>query len=260
MTSQEPPPTPDDNSPTSGLPSYGSFDPPASGATPPPGEGYQPPVGGPTPFSPVDAIAYGWKKFRENAGPILLAAVILIVASIVMSIIGSIVTGGGMGSTSMDFSLGGTIFDILSSLVTLVVSAAIIRGAIDVTEGKKFDLGSAFGRLPYANVIITSLIIAVLEAIGIFLFFFPALLVAFFTMFALYFVVDKDQSPIDAITSSLKLVWSNLGNAVLLILLSILVLIAGAIALCVGLLVALPVVILASAYAYKKFQGEPVTP
>ncbi|MBC7592346.1 MAG: hypothetical protein H7288_00100 [Kineosporiaceae bacterium] len=258
MTSQEPPADPDNSSPTHGLPSYGSFDQPGSGETPPPYQGYQPPVGGPTPFSAADAIAYGWKKFRENTGPILIATVALIAASIALSFVGSAATGESMSSGGMNFSLGGFIFQILSTLVSYIISAAIIRGALDVTEGKKFDLGSAFGTLPYGNVIITSLLIAVLEAIGFILLVIPGILVAFFTIFALYFVVDKNQSPIEAITSSAKLVRANIGNTLLLILLSIVVIIVGFIALCVGILVALPVVMLASTYAYKKFLGEPV--
>lgn len=251
MTSQEPPPDPDNPSPTQGLPSYGSFDQPGSGETPPPYQGYQPPIGGPTPFSAANAIGYGWKKFLENAGPILIATLALFVASIVVSIIGSEITGESMGSAGgMDVSLGGLLFQLLSALVGYVLCAAIIRGALDVTEGKKFDLASAFGTLPYGNVIITSLLIAVLETIGFILLVIPGILVAFFTVFALYFVVDKNQSPIEAITSSAKLVRANIGNTLLLILLSIVVIIVGVIALFVGLLVALPVVMLASTYAY----------
>ena len=261
MTSQEPPPEPENTSPTQGLPSYGSFDPPPAGGTPlPPGGGYQPPVGGPTPFSAADAIGYGWKKFRENVGPILIAAFILIAASIVFSLIGNRVTGNGMGSSGFNFSLGGLVFQILSTLVSYILGAAIIRGALDVTEGKKFDLGSAFSNLPYGNVIVTSLLIAVLETIGFILLIIPGLLVAFFTIFAMYFVIDKNQSPIEAITSSVKLVRAHIGDTLLLVLLSIVVLIVGFLALCVGILVAFPIVILASAYAYKKFLGEPVAP
>ncbi|MDQ3156741.1 MAG: hypothetical protein M3Q98_08455 [Actinomycetota bacterium] len=260
MTSQEPPPTPDDNNPTSGLPSYGSFDQPASGETPPPYQGNQPPVSGPTPFSATDAISYGWKKFRENAGPILLAALILIAVSIVLSIIGRSFDGGNVGSGMFSVSVSSLIFQTLSTVVTYIVGAAIIRGALDVTEGKTFDLGSAFSRLPIANVIITSLIVSVLESIGFILLIIPGLLVAFFTVFAMYFVVDKNQNPIEAITSSFNLVKDHIGDTLLLILLSIVVIIAGAIALCVGLLVALPIVIIATAYAFRKFQGEPVAP
>lgn len=261
MTPQDPPPNPDDSNPTSGLPSYGSDEQPDSGATPPPPPPpppYQPPVGGTTPFSAGDAIGYGWKKFKENAGPIILATIVLIVASIVLSAIGSAITGDGMNSSAMSFSLGGSIFQILSSLVSLIVGAAIIRGALDVTEGKKFNLGAAFGNLNYGNVIITSLIISVLEVIGFILFIIPGLLVAFFTIFAMYFVVDKDQSPIDAIKSGFQLVKDHIGETLLLILLSIAVMFVGVLALCVGIFVALPVVVLAWAFAFKKFLGEPV--
>ena len=259
MTTQEPPPDPDNSSPTHGLPSYGSFDPPPENATPPPpGGGYQPPVGEPKPFSATDAIGYGWKKFSENVGPILIATFILIAVSIVFSLIDNSVTGESRGSGWMNLSLGGVFFQVLSTVVGYILGAAIIRGALDVTEGKKFNLAEAFSTLPYGNVIITSLLIAVLQVIGFFLLILPGILVAFLTIFALYFVVDKNQSPIEAITSSAKLVRAHIGDTLLLLVLSIVVIIAGVVAICVGLLVAVPVVILATAYAYKKFLGEPV--
>ena len=50
------------------------------------------------------------------------------------------------------------------------------------------------------------------------------------------------SSPVQAITDSVKLISANVGDALLLALLSVLVLIAGAIALLVGLVVAYPVV------------------
>jgi len=194
-----------------------------------------------------------------------LATLVLVVASIVLSTIGSIVTGEPAGSTfrfdtegGFNFSLGAMVFQILLTLVGYVVSAAIIRGALDVAEGKQFDLGSAFSNLPYGNVIITSLLISVLEAIGFVLCIIPGILVAFFSIFALYFVIDKNQSPIDAIRSSAKLVRAHIGDTLLLILLSIVVVIAGFLALCVGIFVALPVIILAWSYSFKKFLGEPV--
>lgn len=265
MTPQDPPPAPDDNGPTQGLPSYGSYDPPPPGgtpppygSTPPPYGSTPPPVGGSSPFSPVDAVGYGWKKFRENAGPIFLAGFILIAASIAFSILGNVVTGDSAGTVGVNFSLGGAFFQVLSTLAGYIVSAAIIRGMLDVTEGRTFDLGAAIGNLNFGNVIIASLVLSVLEVIGFILFVIPGILFAFFTIFAMYFVVDKDQSPIDAIKSSYELIRAHIGDTLLLILLSIAVIVVGFIALCVGIFVALPIVLLAWAYAYKKFLGEPI--
>ncbi|MCW2751883.1 MAG: hypothetical protein JWR83_2993 [Aeromicrobium sp.] len=277
MTTNEPPPYPGDSNPASNdLPSYGSVpvppseQPPAAtptGSVPPPPPGGTPPplVPGGSSFSAGDAIGYGWRKFGQNAGPILLATLLLIVASIAVSAIAGAITGSGFDGTAMTtdggsigFSAGGLVAQIITSVVGFIIGAGITRGALDITEGRKFNLAAAFGKLNLGNVLLTSLLVGIVEAIGFALLFIPGVIVAFFTIFAVYFVVDKDTSPIESVTSSFNLIKANAGDTILMILLSIAVVILGVIALCVGIFVAIPVVTIGWAYAYKTFLGEPV--
>jgi uncharacterized membrane protein len=109
-------------------------------------------------------------------------------------------------------------------------------------------------------VLIAAVLVSVLVTIGFILLVIPGIVVLFLTYFTTLFVVDDDaESPVQAITDSVKLIGNNVGDSLLLALLNILVLIAGAIALLVGLIVAYPVTALATAYAYRKFRGQPVT-
>jgi len=82
----------------------------------------------------------------------------------------------------------------------------------------------------------------VLTFVGLILCILPGLAVMFFTMFWGYFVVDKNMGPMDAIKASVDLVKNNVGAVIIFLLLSWVVTFVGFIALCVGLLVALPVV------------------
>lgn len=245
MTANEPP--------LGDLPAYGSAPPPTNiGPAPTPGA---------SGFSASDAIGYGWKKFQENLGQILLAFVALIVLSIVIEIIAGVVTGSAFRTDGMDeFSLSGSLHRIITSAGGFIASAFVIRGALDVTEGKKFDIASAFKQLDLVNVLLTALLVAVITAIGYELLWVPGVIAQFLLLFALYFAVDQDTNPIESIKASYNLVTRNIGDTILLILLSIIVVLAGVIALCVGLLLALPVVVIAWAYAFKKFLGEPVAP
>jgi len=144
-------------------------------------------------------------------------------------------------------------------VVGYVVSAGIIRGALDITEGRKFDIAHAFGQLDYGKVILTSLLVGVLTMIGLVLFILPGILVAFFTTFALYFVVDNGTTPMESVKASFALVKDHFGDVVVLFLASIAAVIVGVLACLVGLLVAIPVVTIAWAYAYKTLQGQPVS-
>ena len=275
MTTNEPPPYPGDSTPgdnppstgsgesgTSGLPSYGSVPPPAGETPPPPPPPPSAPGGSAEGFSATDAIGYGWAKFKDNVGPILVGVLIVIGVTIVVNILAGIVSGGGgspFGPDAMEFSVAGFLANLVSTAVSVVLSAVFARAALDVVDGRPFDFMGAFGRLNFVNVLITALLVAVVVTIGFILLVIPGLVALFLTYFATLFVVDDDaESPVKAISDSVKLISSNVGDALLLALLSVLVLIAGAIALLVGLVVAYPVTALASAYAYRKFRGQTV--
>lgn len=263
-------PTP---SPGSGnLPPYGQV--PEGGYRPPPAGNSPPPTPGPHPFSVGNAFSYGWAKFKDNLGPLVVATLLVFVVTVVAEIVGGIITaaagGGGFSGDSTggmmfggDVSAAGQVTSLLMNLIVMVVgyvvSAGIIRGTLDITEGRKFDIVHAFGQLDYGKVIMTSLLVGVLTMIGLMLFILPGILVAFFTTFALYFVVDNGTAPVESVKASFALVKDNFGDVLVLILASIAAVIVGALACLVGLLVAMPVAAIAWAYAYKTLQGQPVS-
>jgi uncharacterized membrane protein len=275
MTTNDPPQYPGDSTPgdnppsagsgesgTSGLPSYGSVPPPEDAAPPPPPPPPPAPEGSAEGFSAPDAIGYGWNKFKDNVGPMLVGVLIVIVISIVVNIVAGIVSGNGgsaFGPNATDVSVAGILASLVSTAVSVVLSAVFARAALDVVDGQPFDFMGAFGRLNFVNVLIAALLVSVVVTIGFILLVIPGLVALFLTYFTTLFVVDDDaESPVKAITDSVKLIGANVGDSLLLALLSVLVLIAGAIALLVGLFVAYPVTAVASAYAYRKFRGQAV--
>ncbi len=275
MTTNEPPPYPGDSEPGSTPPPPGSSEPPASdppsyGSAPPPAGETPPPPPPPPPapggsaegFSATDAIGWGWRKFTENVGPILLGVLIVLVVTVVANILAGIASGGG-GSPfgpDMEFSVAAFLANIVATAVSVVLSAVFARAALDVVDGRPFDFMGAFGRINFVNVLIAALLVSIIVTIGFVLLVIPGLIALFLTYFTTLFVVDDDaESPVKAITDSVKLIGANVGDSLLLALLNVLVLIAGAIALLVGLFVAYPVTAVASAYAYRKFRGQPVS-
>jgi hypothetical protein len=275
MTTNEPPPYPGEPNPSgSDLPSYGSTPPPPEGSYPPPPPqgsypppppgGYQPPIGGGDAYSPTDAIGYGWRKFTQNVGPLILGALIVVVAAIVLAIVAEKIAPSPTYFDSDGFHLpvGDTVASLIAQTIAgtigYIFTAMLARGALDVVEGQSFDIGRAFGKLDIGTVLITGLMVSALTLVGYILCYLPGIVFSIFAFFTIYFVVDKAQQPVEALKSSFSLVGGNFGNAFLTGLLAGLVLIVGVIALCVGILAAIPVVTIAAAYAYKRFLGEPV--
>jgi uncharacterized membrane protein len=67
-----------------------------------------------------------------------------------------------------------------------------------------------------------------------------------------YLIVDRDMGPIEAMKLSAKMTYGYKKRLFLVGLISIGVIVIGALVLLVGLLVALPVVVLVWAYIYRK--------
>ena len=263
----EPPPYPGESDPsTHDLPSYGSTPPPQGGYPPPPSGGFQPPIGGGSPYSATDAIGYGWRKFRDNVGSMIVATLIVGVGTIVLGYVAeaiapstTIITGDGF-----DFEAGEVVASVLAQTITGAISfilyAMLVKGSFDVVDGRRFDIAKAFAALDFGKVVIAGLLVGLLGTIGTYLLVLPGLVFTIFAYFTLHFVVDKGREPLDAVGSSFKLVAANFGNGLLTGLLAALVLLAGLLLCLVGLLAAVPIITLAGAYAFRRFQGEPVAP
>ena len=219
-------------------------------------------MGGPGDYSPTTAIGYGFNKFKDNAGAFLLLALVAIGTGVLISIIGSIVTGGdalfSYDSDGFQFSPLAGLFNILGQVAVTLFGAALIRGAFDAVDGREVTLSSMFERWDKIQVLVATLVISVLTTIGFVLCVLPGFVVIFLTWFATYFIVDRGEDAVTAIKSSFSFASKNVGPLLLLALLSFLCFVAGAIACLVGLLVAYPVVSIAAAYSYRRLPGQPV--
>ena len=87
--------------------------------------------------------------------------------------------------------------------------------------------------------------------IGFVLLIIPGIVLAFLTWWTLQFVIDRNEDAITAIKSSFKAISANAGPLFLLALALFGINVLGLIACLVGLLVTIPVTIIASTYAYR---------
>lgn len=233
--------------------------------------------GGNQPAEAGAAIKYGWEKFKENWQVIMVALIVGFVALAILSGIGYFIRDA---MTSVDNSncrftqngfqdcdtgpgfvtqmIAGGILQLLYYLGTTILQLFVIRATLMIVRGEKLEASSVMSLDNVGNYILTALLVGVLSLVGFILCILPGIAVMFFSMFWGYFVVDKNMKPVEAITASFNLVKENVGAVIIFLLLSWVVTLAGFIALCVGLIVAIPVVTIATGYMYKRLQGEPV--
>lgn len=257
-------------------PGYGQPQPGYGGYPPPPPGGYDAPIqsapgfGGPggTPQLAVgDAIGYGWNKFKNNAGTwigiLVVAAVISIAVSAIFTDWGSITdtdSASFADSAGVGFSLWGIIGRIVTTIVGYLISAALIRGALHELDGNRPGFGAFFQFRNVGAIIIASFLVGLMTGIGLVLLIIPGIIIAFLSYWTLQFVIDQDQDAITAIKSSFSAISQNVGPLLLLALALIGINFVGLLLCGLGLLVTIPLAIIASTYAYRVVVGGRVAP
>jgi hypothetical protein len=233
-----------------------------------PGGGYG---GGPESYSVGNAFSYAFEKFKANWGPLVLITLLLLVASVVVNLLSQLIFGG-VGQTTVDPQTGqieggglfgvAMILSLLSSAlvfaVQLVIQSGIIKGALSLSRNEPLTIGSAFSGINWGQVVLASIITGAMIFVGLILCIIPGIVVAFLTSYTLYFVIDRNMSAIDAIKASFTMVKDNVGQLLLFFLATIAAVIVGACLCGVGLLAAIPIVVLAQVYTFRTLNGDPV--
>jgi hypothetical protein len=276
---QTPPPTPPPADPPGG---YGAPPPPPPpgapggyGAAPPP----PPHPLGSGDYSATDAFSYGWAKFKAKPGelliPMLVVLVIVIVLEVIVQIIlrasllgthdctrdiGGIQIDGQCGPSFFVSLLGAGLAGLVISLITQALGAGLIKNALHITDGQPASTGEIGKYAGNGKVITAALIVAVATFIGTLLCYLPGIIVGFLLNWTMFYVVDQDMEPMDAVKASVKFSIDHIGNTIVFYLLGIVALIIGAILCLVGLLVAAPVVLIGAAYTFRKLNGQQVSP
>jgi uncharacterized membrane protein len=214
------------------------------------------------PYSPTDAFGFGWKKFVDNIGPILIGMLVLFVAAFVINVVWNLFVGlvleGATGVGLFASLLFTAVTGLIAFVVQFLIQAAITRAALALTDGRPIELQTLFSTDQLPAVILGSILISIAASIGLLLCIIPGLVVYFFAQFFVHFAIDKRLDAIEAIKASFAFVNANVGQVLVFTLLFIGAYIAGAILCGIGLLVAVPVAIIAQAYTFRRLQGEPV--
>ena len=193
------------------------------------------------------ALSYGWKKFQENAGPMLVVVLIPVAAQIVLGLIGR----------SVIHSLAAALlFQVLGVVVSAIAGIGVYRMALMITAGEPPDVGQAFRYDRMGGWIVFSFVFGLLVALGLILCIIPGLLFLAYFGFAPFFFIDRGSSLGDALTASRQAVQSK--GLAFAVLLSIVVGVLGLIACIVGVFVTEAVAYVAVAYLYRYATGQPV--
>ena len=146
------------------------------------------------------------------------------------------------------------------SLIVQALGAGLIKNALNIADGRPASMDQVFTWAVKPQVIGTAALVALITSVGTLLCYVPGLIAGFLLNWSMFYVVDKNLSPVDAIKASFSFTTGHLGATLVFYLLGIVAFIVGAVLCLVGLLVAAPVVLIGAAYTFRRLHDEPVTP
>ena len=221
---------------------------------------------------PIDVIACvkrGFDLTCRHFGMILLVGIVYMGVSFGTSqLLGLMDAALGLGQVSQtqfeneagtafaSFQENGSPLNVLiSQVVSIFLSLGISRIGLNLVSGKEFSVGMLFGGsrklLPAVGA---TILYGLMVALGMVLLIVPGIYLALRYGQYLTAMVDRDLGIMESFQYSSSITTNNRMNLFLLVLLAIVIMLAGCLALVVGMIFAFPVVWLSWIVAYRWMQ------
>ncbi|AMD56617.1 hypothetical protein A5664_12700 [Mycolicibacterium fortuitum] len=190
-------------------------------------------------------------------------------------------SGISFSSSSNLGAAGGAVMLVGGILLLIMggwIASAYTAGLLDIANGQPVTIGSFFKPRNVGNVILATVLVGLISFAVIFLLFLPSILVpglallsmvliwvAEFLLGALFLfttvaAVDRNLSGVEAVKASFNLAKAKYGTVLLTVLVMMAISLVGSIPCGLGLLVAIPLVLLIQVYAWRRLSGGPVAP
>lgn len=195
-------------------------------------------------FSIKESIRFGWTEFKKDPWFFVGVTAALSIFTIVVDSL----TGDRGGIQSV---LG--IF--ISLLASTVVTIAYARMALSTVAGAHVGWNGLWAPQHFFSALGAGILQFVIIIVGFILLIVPGVIAALLFSFTQLSIVDKTLSPIEGLRESYRLARPHIWSLFLFMLSLILLNVLGFIALVIGLLVTIPVSLIAVAYVYKKLSN-----
>lgn len=196
-------------------------------------------------FSKKEAIDFGFDIAKKNVIFFLSVFAILIIGNILINIVQHFVTQ--QNQLLLVFVI--TIFKTIFGLVT---GMGLIKISLEFVDKKKPEVSDLFYTKSLVNYFLVSLINGIIVVLGFILLIVPGIIFSIKLQYATYLVVDKNMGVVEALKKSWEMTKGVKMNLFLLDLLFIGINILGVLALLVGLIITVPLTMVASAFVYRK--------
>ena len=203
-------------------------------------------------LTPSNIVSRAWDLFKANASDLI---VVLFVYAIIKGFLSSLES-----MTEESFFIISFLTSFINAIISIVLSLGFARALLDVVDGGKAKLNTLFKHRDsklLMHYILGLLLSGIAMVVGILLFVVPGLyLIARLQFFTLVLLEQDEPNFIDALKESWEMTENHVWDLVGIALVAIVIVLAGALALIIGLLAAIPVVGLMSAVVYRMLQSQ----
>lgn len=206
-------------------------------------------------FTIKECFSFGWKTFKARPGLFILVPFIIFVAGFIGGFV------GGIASTFLGKTVGSLIAFIISTIINTFAGIGVITlylKAHDDVAGAKLSL--LWNPKPFWRFLGAGILVSFCVIIGFLLLIVPGIIVSLMLTFALYLVIDRGMFPIAAMKESARITKGKRWKLLLFVGAALLLNLLGIILLVVGLLVTVPVTVMALVHAYRVISGASSSP
>ncbi len=201
-------------------------------------------------FSKTEAIKFGWNIVKRELRFFFGLAVVLILVNFILNVLAK-----DAKNLSFLFSLA---FLILVFLVGLILQLGLIKISLNFVDNKKSQFIDLFTtHRPVFKFLAASILFSLIVFAGFVLLIIPGIIWAIKFQFYSYLIVDKEMGPIEALKKSSQLTKGVKLNLLVFSLLLTGINILGVLALGIGLILTIPITMIATAYVYRKLLSQP---
>lgn len=191
------------------------------------------------PFMVGEVIKEGWRLTKANLGYLIAYQIIMIALFLLFS-------GSYHG-------LAGLIWEIIGWAVFILVKMGLYNSALLITKKTKPEFEQLYQNWPsFLSWVIASILFSIMFAIGLALLIVPGCYILAMYGFFPFFILDKGVGPLDALKESARATKGIRGLVFLLFLACFGLDLLGLLFFGVGLLLTIPVTLLALTVAYRR--------
>lgn len=201
-----------------------------------------------------ESIRFGWNTFKKRP-------LIFIGAFLLMTVISIVIQGLLDPGENAPLTLATVLMGIASMVVGLIVEIGLVTFSLRAHDAvEKVAIKDLWNPKPFWYYLVGQAFVGFVVIVGLILLIVPGIIAAMGLMFSSYLIVDKGRGPVEAFKQSWNMTKGYKWQLFLFSLALLGINILGLLALVVGLLVTIPVSMLAVVHVYRKLEDSTPEP